>query len=178
MTEAITHSKVSGVANPGDGRVGGADWDDAHVITDPDWDVVIAKSADESVTSSTALQDDNDLFFTSVAGGYYIWEAYLIVQGNSAGDCKVAFGEDSTFRGWWHMVTSSAAGTIGTQTLGTRFSDVGTINTDVTNIYVTAIRGTLTGNGGTFKLQWAQNTSNGTATTVKQGSILRYKRIF
>ena len=31
---SITHSKVSGETNPVDGRVGGEDWDAAHVIGD------------------------------------------------------------------------------------------------------------------------------------------------
>lgn len=139
----------------------------------------VSKTADEDVSSNTTPQDDNHLFFTSASGGYYIWEAYLIISspvGGTTPDIKMAWGEDNTFRGWWTIQSANSAGTAATQNGSVQLNQTVAAATD-TQAYVHLIRGGLWGGGGTFKLQWAQNTSGSNATRVHNGSLLRYLRL-
>lgn len=174
----VTHSKVSGVANPGDGRVGGADWDANHVLSYPQWDDVITKSADEDVSSNTTPQNDDHLFFTTTNNGYYEFEMILIVSspvGGATPDWKGDFGEDGTFRGY--MFTAAAAtGSLTYTVVSIQQGQTWAIGTG-TQAYPHIIRGGFWAGGGTMRLRWAQNTSSGNATRVHQGSLLRYKRI-
>lgn len=139
----------------------------------------IVKAGDESVTSSSALQDDNDLFFTTAAGALYDIDVYLLYAspaGAGTPDLKVAFGEDATARGT-------------AVSLGFSNTDASVHVAVLCDQTATMILGTATanrpayfkityvGNGGTFKLKWAQNASGSNATTIRAGSLLRYRQI-
>ncbi|MFK0252129.1 hypothetical protein [Streptomyces sp. NPDC090445] len=52
---------------------------------------IAVKSADERVASSTALQDDDHLALSVVAGGWYAVEAYLDVEGDPVGDLTIGW---------------------------------------------------------------------------------------
>lgn len=67
---------------PGDVKIGG-------VAVKPE--TLIVKSADEAVTSSTTLQNDDDFSFTVAANTSYVVEGVLIVDGSSSGDFKAAW---------------------------------------------------------------------------------------
>lgn len=140
---------------------------------------VVAKTADESVTSSTTLQNDDHLFFTATSGASFEFE-FSLVYANAAGatpDMKVAAGEDATARGAWNRS--------GIGTSDTALSSAGhlTDQTDAAGFGTSATKrmaggvGRHQGAGGTFRILWAQNTSDGTATIVYTGSLLRYRRI-
>src|SRR5574341_1924364 len=51
----------------------------------------VRKTADESVTSSTTLQDDDHLVIAVEANTNYFIEAFLIYDGDAAGDFKFTF---------------------------------------------------------------------------------------
>lgn len=142
-----------------------------------DW-TTITKSADESVTSNSTPQDDDELVVALSSGKSYLIEL-LLIYSNAAGgtpDLKVVLGEDSTARGVFEatgfaatdvaQVVSFLANQTATLISGTAASARGLF-----------LKGIYTSAGGTFKLQWAQNSSNATATKVLAGSILRYKLI-
>lgn len=145
------------------------------------WDAVVTKASDESVSSSTVLQNDDELFFTATSGGIYEIEGVIIYASPAGGgtpDIKVAFGEDATTRG--------GVAVTGLQTTVDTWTFIATINSNQTaNAAVGTnagnrailINGGFLGNGGTFRFLWAQNTSSGNATTVKAGSVLRYRRV-
>lgn len=140
----------------------------------------VTKASDESVTSSTVLQDDNELFFSTVAGGVYEFEAILIYAspaGAGTPDCKVLFAEDATLRGQFggHALTTADAASTGQSGTGTGSTAFG-LGTAAANRGV-KLTGVHTGGGGTLKVQWAQNTSSVNATIMRAGSILRYRRI-
>ena len=143
---------------------------------------VIVKSLDETVTGSTVLQADDELLFTATSGGVYEIDLYVIYVSASGGgtpDIKAVFGEDTTVRGslfWWGVSPTEAAnsGPFLTTTNATN----ATFGTATTNRVFRA-KGAHVGGGGNAGLQWAQNTSSGSpnGTTVKAGSLLRYRRI-
>lgn len=140
----------------------------------------VVKTADESVASSTVPQNDDELFFATVSGGYYdiiLFIKYGSPAGGGTPDLKTVYGEDATARG---------------QMFGNGISNTDTITTFSANADQTAtiIAGTLAtdrslvvrssgyiANGGTFRLMWAQNASGVNATIVRAGSELAYRRI-
>lgn len=146
-----------------------------------DWTSTIVKSTDESVSSSTTLQDDDELKFTPTANKSYIVEVAIIYASPTGGatpDIKVAVGIDSTFRGAGTNfgINTGDSGLIAPLIQGFQLNAplaFGTAAGDRTIWY----SGTFTADGSAtpFKVQWAQNTSNANATIVRAGSLLRYK---
>lgn len=155
------------------GPAGGTGPSDATAWT------TITKSTDESVASSNVLQDDDELSFATVAGAVYEFEAVL-VYGSPAGggtpDFKTAFGEDSTSRGvWWSLFWSTGDLANATQQLVNLTLSAGGGTATGDRSYFA--KGHFVGGGGTFKLQWAQNSANANATILRAGSVLRYRRV-
>ncbi len=134
----------------------------------------VRKTADESLTSNTTLQDDDALQFT--VGANEVWELKmdLDVYGAS-GAIKVALVIPS---GTLHVYTFQEAG--GTEQ-GEWLTSSGSANTTAITVVdgktLASFRGIIAtaGTGGTVKLQWAQNTASST-TTVKANSYLVAKR--
>lgn len=139
---------------------------------------VVSKSIDESVASSTVLQDDDELQFSMAAGGTYtfrmgvFWGAAAVcdikfsINGPaSPTDVRVVFHPDN-YSGYEH-------------TIWTAYGSVLTILTDG-NDHFAMVCGTITNgvNAGTFALQFAQNTSRAApdVATVRRGSFLWARR--
>ena len=162
-------------------------WTDGELVTkaimdthikgnfDVTWHNIAKKAGDESVTSSTTLQDDNDLNVTVGTTEKWHLEWRLYVTGNATGDFKMGwtFPASGTFA---YLIDH--ANTTGTQTL---FQEVDTSSpTGAVNIGILStqmlvvVHAYYTGGGtaGTVTLQWAQSTSDATATIVKAGSIV------
>lgn len=139
----------------------------------------VVKGSDESVASSATLQNDDALFFTAVSGAIY--EIHIhIVYGSPAGagtpDLKYAYGEDATFRGMaLNMGLSDGEALAANFIAGDQTSTV-LRGTAAANRSATC-QGMHWGNGGTYRLLWAQNSSGVNATIVRAGSVLRYRRI-
>lgn len=141
----------------------------------------VLKTADESVTSSTALQNDNHLAYSIGAAGTYPFDLYLYATSaaNAAGDIKVAFTFPTGtmhFSGW-AADSGIASGAIQTGVWVAKLSAVsGTDTFDAglsTATLGIVIHGVLIATAtGTLQTQWAQLASNANASTVKAGSHL------
>jgi hypothetical protein len=151
---------------------------------------VAYKASDQSVTNSTTVVNDNDLSFSVVSGATYNIDSYLQWVGNDTGDIKFGFtfpasstlsfaiiGPDDT------ATTFASGGTRGT---GEWFARNGQTSSPSGTIQVSGSTSTLAGiikgqlvcnTTGTLQLQWAQNTANATATTLKAGSWMSLKRV-
>lgn len=140
------------------------------------------KTADESVTSSTTLQDDDHLTFAIAANEEWVANFYLdagaglsstgiklAITGPSgvtlnimlkmiAGDATVAYRQTTTSGNAMQLNTALLAGT----------------SLALIQIDVWALNNTTAGN---ITLQWAQDTSSGTATTLRKGSFMVPHRI-
>jgi hypothetical protein len=174
----ITHAKVSAKSDGGDSTlVLPSDWNAAHV---DGWTWVI-KGSDENVTSSTTLQNDDELFFTAASGTVYEIEIILVYSspvGAGTPDIKVALGEDSTSRGLFTefgYFTTTDGKNLNFAIDGNQ-TDAPSAGTSATKRAL-IFKGWYTGNGGTFRVLWAQNTSDANATRVHQNSSLRYRTI-
>jgi hypothetical protein len=133
------------------------------------------KTSQTSVTSSTTLAPDPDLSVPVVASATYLFELVLMnCSGGAAGALKLNFA-----------VPSGAAGDyldLGNNTSGTdSIIDAGALTTVTPNncnagvlvkglIVVSTTAGNLT-------LQWAQNSSNATATVVGVNSYLTARQV-
>lgn len=141
------------------------------------------KTSTEAVTSSTALQNDDNLVLAVVASGVYVVRWGLRMDGAAAGDFKYAFTGPAGAAMTWESRGLAAADA----------SNVAAITTDVAAIGTTVTHGCLgtgtttraAGTGllivsataGNLTLQWAQGTSSGTATNLFAGSWITGERV-
>jgi len=140
-------------------------------------DTLVYKAADESVTSSTTLQDDDHLIVDLVLGNKYMIKYELIAEGNTAGDWKgqVLASGGLTFNTVTQMNVSPEVGATDPNVAYSITSQVQSGAGVWTDTWRVPIRMWVYADisaSGQLKLQWAQDVSNGTATTLKAGSIV------
>lgn len=150
-----------------------------------DWFVntlFIRKSANESVTSSTTLQNDDQLAVTLGVGTWRV-EAYLHATGSLGGDIRTAW----TFAGTTSSVGRSCQGPNQSMTDRTNttmrssasaLADHMLYGTDGVgeSVIVEDLLLVVTGSG-VLTLQWAQEATSVTATVVWAGSRLYATRV-
>jgi hypothetical protein len=134
------------------------------------------KTADEGVTNSSTLQDDDHLTLTLSGSATYLWELFFSYIASTAADLKTAM-----------VVPASATGTLlyagggaGITGGGGSTTLTGTIAWDGSGSGSWGrMFGRITTVGsGTFKLQFAQNSTDaGSTTTLYSGSFLRCTRV-
>lgn len=135
------------------------------------------KTADESVTSSTALQNDDHLVLAAEASATYELEMLLSLLGAAAGDFKFQYALPAGSTMFARIIyfdpslslgnalyTNAAPWTAGTDpAFATPVHVVGTLRTG--------------GTAGNLQLTWAQNASNATPTKVLADSYMRLRRV-
>ncbi|MDN5857870.1 MAG: hypothetical protein L0H84_04535 [Pseudonocardia sp.] len=146
-------------------------------------------SADITVTSSTTLVNATGLALALAADGLYAWDAYLAYSASETGDLKVAMLASATSSGHWGIYggATSSSGAIGDLNAGRATAygagqalTAGGSNTPSAPGPMAAIpHGYLDvgATAGTLQLQFAQNTSTGTSTIVREGSWIRAWKI-
>ncbi|MES2048850.1 MAG: hypothetical protein V4447_10645 [Pseudomonadota bacterium] len=132
-----------------------------------------------SVASTTVLANIPGLSITVSAGGTYEFEAHLYVTSAIAGGVKVASSGTATATSFISSTMLYANGMTIVPTTGTSQVSVFGNPTGVTAVADTIlIYGTIIVNaGGTFTIQFAQNASLVTASTVLANSSLRVIRV-
>lgn len=159
-------------------------WSVGQVLASADvnnWFVPLAglKTGNQSVTSSTTFVNDTALVVSCAASASYAWWSAVAFEAASGGDMKFQ---------WTIPAGASIAGTLlyRTMTPGdsvhTLLSASNPVQTPGSGAGVglgltafgTLIMGSTAGN---LQFQWAQNTSNSTATIVRTGSVLIATRI-
>lgn len=150
----------------------------------------IAKTADETVTGSTTLQNDDHLVLPVVANAVYTFDLdlYMTDSADVVGDFKMSFtcptGATFDMHGAGAHVTDLGGGTSSNgEWIGklATTSAGATIAFGVSNPGPTAARvyGRLVmgGTAGNLQLQWAQNASDASGTTLKAGSYMTMTRV-
>ncbi len=138
---------------------------------------IVIKASDETVVSSTTIQDDDELFIGVDSKSKYSFEVNIDLTSSSVPDFKWKF--------------SSPAGTVGSYVVsGARFGggqgglQVGNIDVEL-NLAILDTGSTVlisgiieTGNtSGTLTFQWAQDTSSAVDTIVKANSFMVVTKI-
>jgi hypothetical protein len=141
------------------------------------WHLISRKSADESVTSSTTFQADDHLSFAVGANETWHTRWSLIADGSASGDLQIRF----TFPGgtlYYHIIQYLNASDTEVNTPARETTSPSTAR-NITGLAAGAgrmwsfdlqyING---GSAGTFALEWAQATSNATATVIRTNSCI------
>lgn len=134
---------------------------------------VIAKASSENVTASTALQDDDDLFFDAPSGANYYIEGVLhAVGGDDAADDETLKYNLAVPAGTVYSIQSGSAlsGTVAVANLTATAINGITENGDIVTFVALVKVGTT---GGAVKLQWAQNASTAEGVSLVAGSHLK-----
>lgn len=150
-----------------------------------DWFVNVIfkrKATNESVSSSTVLQNDNDLFFSVDANTIYRVTLVLHVSAQTANDAKVDFTlpAGASFKYAISTQTTTAAAYVDDQIFpGDAGTPSGIGGLGGGNNAVAQIEGVLDvgGTAGTFQTQWAQLVSGASGTTMLAGSWLEARRV-
>lgn len=147
-------------------------------ITDPILPMTVRSTAQVDVTSSTALVVATGLSVAVVAAGVYSVKAYLATTAGASGGIKVALvgtasmtATSANYTAWNYNGTTVNA-VSNTTTFGNAVGAATAITTAV------VLEGTVVVNAaGNLQLQFAQNASNGTATSVFANSYMQLTRI-
>jgi hypothetical protein len=135
--------------------------------------VVVRKTAAETVTSSTTLQDDNHLFFTMTANG--VWAVRCFVLATSASNAAMRFNW-SVPSGASYAFTA-AAGSTGVVTQNSLnladFQTAGVGGQGLTAVFDGFVATAAT--AGDLRLRWAQSVSNVNGHTINVNSYLEYR---
>lgn len=139
----------------------------------------VVKGTTESVTSSTTLQDDDELKLTLPVGTWLI-RTELTVGGATAGDIKIAYSTTGTMthlgvRNYYGAATSTSntgdttvrANGGNAITTGVPYGTDGSNRSAIRESFVLDV--TVSGD---LTVQWAQNSSSATATQVFAGSYM------
>lgn len=142
---------------------------------------VVIKPTDQNVTSSTTLVNDNALVLPLDSNASYFFFCYLLFEGGTSGssDLKWSFTLPGTATLRYHAIFNSGSGVV---TVGVSFTGASTNNASTNgsgSLRGLTMDGTIVSGAtaGNIQLQWAQNTSSGTSTTVHAQSCIWIQRI-
>lgn len=149
-----------------------------------DWLVNILfarKTADETVTSTTTLQDDDHLFVSVAANAVY--HAIIVVR--EVSQTAAAFKCGFTGPAGYSFAGNALGEGVSAASLGDVLSVEAVSGTNMAfggipgNNLPLTIQGLVitAGTAGTFRFQWAQNTSNAGGTTVKANSFMLLRQV-
>jgi len=147
-----------------------------EIVTADTGTLTVRKAVNESVTSSTVLQDDNHLSVNLATNTEYIVEAFIVATSTSKQPgLKLAFdapsGSDMLLGYLAHSgIVLAGGGIIEVAETATAEIDVDRDSSTVVRIMGTIKTGSTSDN---LTLQWAQNTSDTDSVTVRAGSYIR-----
>jgi hypothetical protein len=131
------------------------------------------KTADQSVTSSTAFIDDTHLKLPLLASDVFAWELLLIYDAATAGDLKIAFTVPASATGGWGVLGADVTTTTSVNAASVAaYGDANTISLGGLGAGVLAccfVQGTVANSTtpGNLQLRWAQVASSATSTILK-----------
>jgi len=134
----------------------------------------IRKTATESLTSNTTLQDDDHLLFAVGANEVWAWQAVASVTCDATGGFKFTFTVPAAATGHWNYRTPAAVGSSGGPAFAATTNHTVTLTSQPHDLSGLVVVGATPGN---VTFQWAQQASSGTATQVLIDSFLIAHRI-
>jgi hypothetical protein len=140
--------------------------------------VTKTKPTTQGRNTTTAVDDDNDLFFDIGESEVWVAEWTLFVDAPQAADIKYGLSVPSGATVRWGVIgpilTENDPATVANVSLAGATTGTMSLGTDPTTVVMHTIKAWVktTGTDGIVMLQWAQNVSDGTDTLVMQGSHL------
>lgn len=145
-----------------------------------DYDKIILKSADQTVTSGIAFQSDSELLIQVDDTAKYQFEIVAYATANVSGGIKASVtGPAITGPGFIIYNTQITSTDAFSKSKNSTTYNAGTGITAVSADITVTVRGTIYALGATGNLifRWAQNAFNASATTVLKGSYMKLRRI-
>lgn len=156
----------------------------------PNYVTIVKKTANETVNNSSALQDDDHLFFAVLANTDYEFEFDFFYSSAAAADFNLTVTGPAAptlvyFVIEFVLPDATGGGVAGRTDIFTAFAfsvttggAPGIVHASGTVGHV-RLRGILHNgaNAGTVQLQWAQATANASNTVVRKGGTLRHSFI-
>lgn len=142
--------------------------DGAVTTAKTDFFQIVRKTANEDVTSSTTLQDDDELLLPVGSSEIWVFQAFIRTTAQSATpDIKFTFSAPTNGSG--AFVQSSSTGTSNETDFGT--TEAVALDTGNRTFFIAGM--VLAGDGGNLTFRWAQNTSSADFTRVRQNSWMK-----
>jgi hypothetical protein len=152
-----------------------------------EWDTIIVKASDDTVTNSATLVSDSELLWTAAAGDMWRFEATIIYHTDGTGDYKCDFGASAgTFQAAFRYMGSDTTANAILVSTGIKDNDV-TSTTDIaagggttTVDRVILIEGIIkeVSEAATISFRSAQNTQTaGQDAVTLTGSMLKLKKL-
>lgn len=136
------------------------------------WTQGVKTSADQSRTSSTALTDATDMSFAVAANTYYDFQFVLLTSGGLGGlQVSVTCPASPT------SFLFSPVNFLGATTSGAAVTIFGTPASSWAISLIVSGYLNNGANAGNVQLQFAQQTSNATATVLRKGSWFQYRTV-
>ena len=129
------------------------------------------KTADETVSNSSTLQDDDELAFSVAANENLLIECHFQYESTAVADIKFGITLPSGATASWRESTGLATPLNESQTLAPN----NTFNITDAGIHLT-FSVQIGSTAGTFTLQWAQNSAEVSNTILKAGSAMLVHR--
>lgn len=135
----------------------------------------VVKGDDESVSSSTAMHNDSALVIPLQANSAYLIICFFNYTATGTANFKYKFTVPSGITGYQQAARLGLGGGFAGGAFSSQWTDTvaagGQGTSTVMNVF--AFGGITTGpTAGNLQLQWAQNTSDASQTTVKAASVL------
>jgi hypothetical protein len=143
---------------------------------------MVRKTADETVTSSATLQNDDHLFW-AIGTGSEIWffQMFLAITSSSVTpDFKCGFTVPAGTTMRWAAHGETTGWSRITAGNGAMLSDSGTVTAgSISGTEALELKGWVFGSttAGNVQFQWAQNTSDGAGVTIEDNSLLLLTRL-
>lgn len=156
-------------------------WDGSASLSVSEPFTTIIKSATETISNSTVLQNDNDFLFTAAADTDYLVEMVLRIAGFTTSDWKLAWTlTGMTWDGAYSDTIRNSTSTINTALEATA-SGAGQSLVITGNAIASIWKATFVihsgGTGGTVNFQWAQDTAVAENTSVLKNSYMTYRKL-
>ena len=136
---------------------------------------LIVKEADETVTNSNTVQDDNELLFAVAANEVWQFEGVLLLSAHPTPDFRVTFTGPTGAVGSFAAAYSTGAldESVSSDALGNVLSFAAASQGTVLRFWGGIHNGA---NAGNLQLKWAQNTPDANNTKVLAGSYIKYQK--
>ena len=131
------------------------------------------KTTDESVTSSTAYQDDDTFVFNIAADETWILNGFIQMSCPASGGMKFDLAVPAGASGYLSVTVDGLAWTNGVA-IGAGGGNNAAVSNDLASFSAYIVNSST---AGVIQLRWAQNISNGTASIIKRSSTLVATRV-
>lgn len=148
------------------------------LVRKADIEAYVRKTATESVTSSTTLQNDDHLLLALLANTKYAFEGFFIYDGTIASDIQIAFtvpASSTVNYSAFAPATGVSPTSYSAYGISTSGGALGLACNGASNLMGMQPKGYVatSGTAGNLQLQWAQFSSGATASRIFANSWLK-----